>query len=191
MKYKPLMAAACIALAVQTVTVSAAEADANQVISNVLENSQAVQLNKDSLEDGKYELYAEMFKTDKESYSMSNNGINHTVGLEVKDGEYYLTIQFKGLAIYSKYGYLMNLYYYDEGYTFGNYGQPEGVVSPAEVLSTQKNSDGTDVIDQYNDAQHLYPELVKIKLVDKASAEYVPLQVFVPIMEAIADGTGT
>lgn len=191
MKYKPLMAAACMALAVQTVTVSAAEADANQVISNVLEDSQAEQLNKDSLEDGKYELYAEMFKTDKESYSMSNNGINHTVGLEVKDGEYFLTIQFKGLAIYNKYGYLRKLSYYDEGYEFGQYGVPEGTVVSAEVISTQKNSDGSDVIDAYNDADNLYPELVKIKLVDKASAEYVPLEVFVPIMEAIAEGSGT
>lgn len=32
---------------------------------------------------------------------------------------------------------------------------------------------------------------MKFPLVDKASGEYVPLQVFVPIMEAIADGTGT
>lgn len=32
---------------------------------------------------------------------------------------------------------------------------------------------------------------MKFKLVDKASEKYVPLQVFVPIMEAIADGTGT
>jgi LPXTG-motif cell wall-anchored protein len=47
------------------------------------------------------------------------------------------------------------------------------------------------VVDQYNDAEHLYPQLLKFPLVDKASGEYVPLQVFVPIMEAIADGTGT
>ena len=66
-------------------------------------------LNPQQLEDGKYELYADMIKLDRESFSMANNGINHTVGLEVKDGEYYVTIQFKGLAIYNKYGYLKNL----------------------------------------------------------------------------------
>lgn len=142
-------------------------------------------LDKDNLEDGKYEVYAEMIKTDRESYSMSNNGINHIVGIEVINGEYYLTVQFKGLAIYNQFGYLMDLYYYDNGYTYNQYGNPEGTIIPAEVLSTY------DVIDQYNDADHLYPQTLQIKLVEKASGEYVPLQVFVPIMEAIADGTGT
>lgn len=64
---------------------------------------------------------------------------------------------------------------------------------PAEVLSTQKDSDGKDVIDQYNDANNLYPDIVKIKLVPQAIADadgHVPLHVFVPIMEAIAEGNG-
>lgn len=140
---------------------------------------------KDNLADGKYELYAEMIKTDRASYSMSNNGINHTVQLEVINGEYYLTVQFKGLSIYNQFGYLMNLYYYNQGYTYNDFGAPKGDVTPAEVLSTY------DVVDQYNDTERLYPQLLKIPLVDKAVGEYVPLQVFVPIMEAIADGTGT
>lgn len=58
-----------------------------------------------------------MIKTDRENFSMSNEGINHTVQLEVKDGEYYLTVQFKGLAIYNQFGYLQKLSYYDKGAT--------------------------------------------------------------------------
>lgn len=108
---------------------------------------------KDNLSDGKYELYAEMIKTDRESYSMSNNGINHTVQLEVINGEYYLTVQFKGLAIYNQFGYLMNLYYYNKGYTYNDFGAPQGDVTQAEVLSSY------DVVDQYNDAEHFYPQL--------------------------------
>lgn len=144
-----------------------------------------------NLPDGKYTLYAQMIKTDRESFSMSNNAIKHDVWLEVKDGEYYLTMQFKGMSIYNKFGYLLNLSYFDTGYTYNDYGVPEGKLVPAEVLTTQKDSDGNDVIDQYNNADNLYPELVRIKLVDKASKKYVPLQVFVPIMESIADETGT
>ena len=116
---------------------------------------------------------------------MSNNGINHTVQLEVKGGEYYVTMQFKGLAMYNQFGYLKNLYYYNKGYTYNQYGKPEGNVTLAEVISTY------DVVDQYNDANNLYPQLVRFPLVEKANDEFVPLQVFVPIMEAIADGTGT
>ena len=126
-----------------------------------------------------------MIKADRTSYSMSNNGINHTVQLEVVNGEYFLTVQFKGLAIYNQFGYLQDLYYYNKGYTYNTYGQPEGSVTKAEVVSTY------DVVDQYNSAEKLYPELLKFPLVDKAGGEYVPLRVFVPIMEAIADGTGT
>lgn len=147
-------------------------------------------LDKDNLEDGKYILSAEMFKIDRSSYSMANNAINHTVWLEVVNGEYYLTVQFEGLAIYNKFGYLSKLSYYNAGYTYSDYGIPQGERTAATVLSTQKDSDGKDVIDQYNDANNLYPELLKIKLVDKASQQYVPLHVFVPIMEAIAEGTG-
>ena len=140
---------------------------------------------KDHLADGKYELQAEMIKADRSGYSMSNNGINHTVQLEVINGEYFVTMQFKGLAMYNQFGYLKDLYYYNAGYTYNQYGKPEGEVTMAEVLSRH------DAVDQYNDADHLYPQLVRFPLVDKASGEYVPLRVFVPIMEAIAAGTGT
>lgn len=143
------------------------------------------EININNLPDGKYTLYAQMIKTDRKNFSMSDNAINHNVWLEVKDGEYYLTMQFKGLAIYNKFGYLMNLSYFDKGYTYNDYGVPEGTLVPAEVLSTY------DVVDQYNDAEHSYPEMLRIKLVDKAGEKYVPLQVFVPIMEDIADETGT
>ena len=78
-----------------------------------------------------------------------------------------------------------------EVYTYNDFGIPQGTLIPAEVLSTQKNADGTDVIDIYNDADHLYPEMIRLKLVDKAAGEYVPLHVFVPIMEAISEGTGS
>lgn len=173
--------------AAQTTTVTTTTTTATTAVTELTTDREETifSLDKDNLPDGKYELYAEMIKTDRESYSMSNNGINHTVQLEVVDGEYYITVQFKGLAIYNQFGYLMNLYYYERGYTYNTYGAPQGSVTPAEVISTY------DVVDQYNDAEHLYPQLLKFPLVDKASGEYVPLQVFVPIMEAIADGTGT
>lgn len=156
-----------------------------QAAIDALEKKPETALDKDNLADGKYTLTAEMIKTDRKSKSMSNNAINHTVQLEVVDGEYFVTMQFKGLAVYDQFGYLKDLGYYDAGYTYNDYGIPQGTVLPAEVLSTY------DTVDQYNDADNLYPQLLRFKLVDKASADFVPLQVFVPIMEAIAEGTGT
>ena len=150
-------------------------------------------LDKDNLEDGVYSVYVDMIKTDRANKSMSDNAINHTVKLEVKNGEYYITLDFKGITIENRFGYLKNLSYYEDGYTYGQFGTINGNLVAADVLSTQKDSDGNDVIDQYNDKDNLYPDLIRIKLVKSAIEDadgYVPLHVFVPIMEAIATGNG-
>ncbi|MBQ8108327.1 MAG: NEAT domain-containing protein, partial [Ruminococcus sp.] len=137
------------------------------------------------LEDGKYTVQAEMIKLDKKDHSMANNAIDHTLEIQVKDGEYYATVTFKGMSVMDQTGYLRSLGYYDAGYTFNQYGVPQGTVIPAEVISTY------DVVDQYNDKNSPYPEKLRFKLVDKTDAEFVPLQVFVPVMEAISQGSGT
>lgn len=137
-----------------------------------------------NLPDGKYIVNAEMKNASNPTdYSMSNNAIDHELLLEVIDGEYFVTMHFKGLSIFNQLGYLSELSYYDGGYNGGDY-QSGNLVS-AEVLSVY------DVIDVYNDADNPYPEYLKVKLVDKASEEYVPMQVFVPVMEAISTGSGT
>lgn len=160
---------------------------------DALEEKSDEPLDKDNLEDGIYSLYVDMYKTNRGQKSMSDNAINHTVKLEVKDGKYYIELDFKGLAINNQFGYLRDLSYYADGYTYAENGLPQGERIPSEVLTTQKNADGTDVIDQYNDKNNLYPDLVRFELVPTAIADtdgFVPLHVFVPIMEAIAEGNG-
>ena len=98
----------------------------------------------------------------------------------------------------NRFGYLAELSYYDNGYTYGQYGAIEGTQIPAAVLSTQKNADGSDVYDEFNQAGgsyegKLYPDQIKFPLVSDALADedgYVPLHVFVPVMEDISEGTG-
>ena len=139
-----------------------------------------------------------MIKTNRQEKSMSNDAINHTIKLTVEDGKYYLTMDFHGLAYLNKFGYLAELSYYDNGYTYGQYGAVDGTPVPATVLSTQKNADGSDVYDEFNQAGgsyegKLYPDQIKFPLVADALADedgYVPLHVFVPVMEDISAGTG-
>jgi len=155
-------------------------------------------LDKNNLEDGVYSIYGEMIKTNRQEKSMSNDAINHTVKLTVEDGKYYLTMDFHGLAYLNRFGYLAKLSYYDNGYTYGQYGTVEGTLIPATVLSTQKNADGSDLYDEFNQAGgsyegKLYPDQIKFPLVAGALADedgYVPLHVFVPVMEDISAGTG-
>ena len=57
------------------------------------------------------------------------------------------------------------------------------------VDSYQKNADGSLVSDTYGSN---YPDEVTFELIPEALEDgYVPLQVFVPIMDAISAGTGT
>ena len=155
-------------------------------------------LDRFSLADGVYSIYGEMIKTNRQEKSMANDAINHTVKLTVEDGKYYLTMDFHGLAYLNKFGYLAELSYYDAGYKYGQYGSIEGTMKAAQVLSTQKNSDGSDVKDEFNQQGgiyegKLYPDQIKFPLVQDALNDengYVPLHVFVPVMEDISDGTG-
>ena len=147
------------------------------------------ELDKNNLADGVYSITGTMVKTDRETLSMSNNAINHTVKLTVKDGKYYLTMNFKGMTVSNKLGYLSQLKYFLSGYTLNKYGAPQGTLADATVDAYQKNADGSLVKDTYGTN---YPDLVTFELIPEAIQDgYVPLQVFVPIMEAIAAETGT
>ena len=170
----------------------------NTAVTLFQNSGEASELDKNNLEDGVYSVYGEMIKTNREEKSMSNDAINHYIKLTVEDGKYYLNMDFHGLAYLNKFGYLAELSYYDNGYTYGQYGTVEGTLIPATVLSTQKNADGSDLYDEFNQAGgsyegKLYPDQIKFPLVAGALADedgYVPLHVFVPVMEDISAGTG-
>ena len=150
-------------------------------------NNGSLDINK--LADGVYSLTGNMVKIDKVTASMSNDAINHTVKLTVKDGAYYITLDFKGLAISGQFGYLGTLKYFKTGYGLDKYGVPQGDLSSVTVEAYQKDSDGNTLKDNFGTN---YPDLVTFPLIKEARADgYVPLQVFVPIMESISAGTGT
>lgn len=151
-----------------------------------------------NLADGVYAIDFEMLKLNRSDLSMSNDAVNHTAKLTVKDGSYTLTVQFKGLHYLNRFGYLAKLSYYNDGYSYGDYGAVIGTRSEATVLTTQKNADGTDVSDAFNvpggtAEGQLYPKSVSFPLVAAARADkdgFVPLHVFVPVMEDISAGSG-
>ena len=142
-----------------------------------------------NLADGVYSITGNMVKVDKTTASMSDEAINHTIKLTVKNGKYYITLNFNGLTVGQKLGYLSQLKYFTTGYTLDKYGNPQGTLADVTVDSYQKNSDGTLVSDIYGTN---YPDEVTFELIPEALNDgYVPLQAFVPIMDAISSGTGT
>ena len=106
-----------------------------------------------------------------------------TIKLTVKNGKYYITLNFNGLTVGQKLGYLSQLKYFTTGYTVDKYGNKQGTLADVTIESYQKNADGTLVSDSYGTN---YPDVVTFELIPEALNDgYVPLQVFVPIMDAI------
>ena len=142
-----------------------------------------------NLADGVYSVTGNMVKTDKSTASMSDEAINHTIKLTVKNGKYTLTLDFKGLTINGQLGYLGTLKYFKTGYTLDKNGTPQGKTAKVNISSYQKYTTGALVSDNFGTD---YPDVVTFPLIKEALSDgYVPLQVFVPIMDSISKGTGT
>lgn len=151
--------------------------DQKKTISSTEDNS-GESLDIKTLSDGVYYLPGKMMKIDKQSLSMANEALDHTVKLTVKKKRYTLTLSFNGLTINGQKGYLGWLKYYKVGYQTDAYGGLVG--SPKEVDVTKKQN-GTD-----------YPKEISFTMIAEAKKDgYVPLQVFVPVMDAISAGSGT
>ena len=102
------------------------------------EDNSGESLDIKTLSDGVYYLPGKMMKIDKQSLSMANEALDHTVKLTVKKKKYTLTLSFNGLTINGQKGYLGWLKYYKVGYRTDAYGGPVG--SPKEVDVTKKQN---------------------------------------------------
>ncbi len=150
--------------------------------------SASEKLNFKNLPDGTFTVRATLVKVDRETLSMADAAMDHTLALRVKDGAYTLTLKLNRVTFAGQSSYLGTLRYYLSGYGTDSYGAPTGKTKACKVLSYQM--DGEDVLADSYGAD--YPAQVQVPLVAEAKSDgLVPLQVFVPIMESIAAGTGT
>ena len=146
-------------------------------------------LDRYNLADGEYVVDGHMIKIDRESSSMSEKSIDHKIKLTVKDRKINVTMNFKGITIGDKYGYLGKLSYFLTGYTENQYGRPQGEIAPAAINSYHLDENGNHLVDIYGTD---YPNEVTFELIPEAlESGWVPLRVFVPVMESISAGGGT
>ncbi|MFM1542513.1 NEAT domain-containing protein [Helcococcus ovis] len=125
------------------------------------------------LRDGKYLVDIKLIKINRKEDSMANGAILPTAILEKNGGDIYITLEFKGMKIGKKVGYLGKLSYYDN-FTYDENLKPVGRLLNGEVLEYQ--SDGKS------------PKIVRIPLVKSAlndKSGFIPLHVFVDVMEKI------
>lgn len=150
------------------------------------ENNKKLDIKK--LQDGTYAVKGRMVKTDKSTLSMGDSAINHTVKLRVKHGKYNLVLRMKGMNVSGQQGFLKHMRYYADGYRGSSGGSISGNLKNVKILSYHQQG-GKRVRDSYGTD---YPSEVSIPMIKTAADDgYVPLQVFVPVMDAIAPGTGT
>lgn len=141
-----------------------------------------------NLKDGIYAVTGNMVKVDQSTLSMADNAIHHTIKLTVKDGVYSVTLDMKGMNISGKLGYLGELRYFLTGYTKDQYGYPKGELGDVKVESYQLDENGERIRDEYGTD---YPDLVTFELIPEALEDgFVPLQVYVPVMDSIYEGLG-
>ncbi len=145
-----------------------------------------------SLSDGVYKIQGSMVKPNMVEESMSNKAINHNIKLVIKNGLPYISMNFNGMNVGNLKGYLKNLSYYASGYEMSG-NSISGTTIPVTVDSLQTFSNGKTMSDAYGSE---YPNDITFPLNAEAFsggeyATYVPMQVFVPIMDAISAGTGT
>lgn len=141
-----------------------------------------------NLEDGVYIIQGSMVKPDKKSKSMADDAFNHNIKLTVKGGKYYLSLDFNGIELSGKQGYLGQIKYFLSGYGVNQYGEPTGQTANVTVDAYQTNDNGQKISDQYGTD---YPDKITFEMIPEAFEDgLVPLQVMVPVMESIAPGMG-
>lgn len=121
--------------------------------------------------------------------SMADGALkDHTLKLTVKDGTYTLTMNLTGVGSASLYGYLKNIKYYKDGYTFVN-NELNGELADVKVDAVQKNKDGSVLSDSLGTD---YPEQVSFPVISQALTDgKMPMQISIPMMDAISPGLGT
>ena len=140
-----------------------------------------------NLEDGVYVVQGKMLKPSGDR-SMSDDAINHNIKLTVKDGRYSLTMNFKGLVVGDRLGYLGELEYFLSGYKKDKFNAPTGKTAPVTVEKIMTDKEGNPLKDQYGTD---YPDVVTFEMIPEALEDgMVPLQVNVPLMDSIAPGLG-
>ena len=121
----------------------------NIITKDLLAKSYNSGLNISNLADGVYSITGNMVKVDKTTVSMLDAAIDHTIKLTVKNGKYYITLNFNGLTVGQKLGYLSQLKYFTTGYTLDKYGNPHGTLADVTVTFLLADTIGRTIAAPY------------------------------------------
>ena len=166
-----------------------------------IENNVVATKDIKNLPDGEYNITAEAIHFYEEGKdSMAAAGLDTTkTKLIVRDGQYFVNVSFKPIALNKKFGYLGDLKYYYVPKTHANRSSIQNnEFNPAEIVEYYRASETDDYVKTYKEKfpkRTAYPKTLSYRVdknkIDSENMLETYTQVFVPVMESITAGSGT
>ena len=154
-----------------------------------------------NLPDGEYNITAEAIHFYEEGKnSMAAAGLDTTkTKLIVRDGQYFVNVSFKPIALGKKFGYLGDLKYYYGPKTHANRSSIQNnEFNPADIVEYYRASETDDYIKTYKEKfpeRTAYPKTLSYRVdknkIDSNNKLETYTQVYVPVMAFIGESFGT
>lgn len=154
-----------------------------------------------NLPDGEYNITAEAIHFYEEGEnSMAAAGLDTTkTKLIVRDGQYFVNVSFKPIALGKKFGYLGDLKYYYGPKTHANRSSIQNnEFNPADIVEYYRASETDDYIKTYKEKfpeRTAYPKTLSYRVdknkIDSNNKLETYTQVYVPVMASIGESFGT
>ena len=154
-----------------------------------------------NLPDGEYNITAEAIHFYEEGKnSMAAAGLDTTkTKLIVRDGQYFVNVSFKPIALGKKFGYLGDLKYYYGPKTHANRSSIQNnEFNPADIVEYYSASETDDYIKTYKEKfpeRTAYPKTLSYRVdknkIDSNNKLETYTQVYVPVMASIGESFGT
>ena len=166
-----------------------------------IENNAVAAKDIKNLPDGEYNITAEAIHFYEEGKnSMAAAGLDTTkTKLIVRDGQYFVNISFKPIALDKKFGYLGDLKYYYGPKTHANRSSiQDNEFNPADIVEYYRASETDDYIKTYKEKfpeRTAYPKTLSYRVdknkIDSNNKLETYTQVYVPVMASIGESFGT
>ena len=154
-----------------------------------------------NLPDGEYNITAQALHFYiEEQDSMASKGLDETkTKLIVRNGQYFVNVSFKPIALGRKFGYLGDLKYYDGPKTHVNRSSiQDNEFNPATIVDYYSASETDDYIKTYKEKfpeRTAYPKTLSYSVdknkIDSSNKLETYTQVYVPVMASIGETFGT
>ena len=199
MKTNKLLKILSAATIISTIAVVETSTQSNTTFA--IENNAVGAKDIKNLPDGEYNITAQALHFYIEGQeSMASKGLDETkTKLIVRNGQYFVNVSFKPIALHDKFGYLGDLKYYDGNKTHANRSSiQDNEFNPAAIVDYYSTSETDNFVETYKKKfpeRTAYPKTLSYRVdknkIDSNNKLETYTQVYVPVMASIGETFGT